>query len=95
MAVKSRVIKGETNVAPPWQPCDTTEHEILAIQALMLGKASEVQQHQFIAWFKRATAFDELEFRPSDERASCFAAGKRFVALQCFSLAKARLPAPR
>jgi hypothetical protein len=88
-------IQGKTNTAPPWEPAAVTPAEIQCIQALTRGEATKDQQALFVKWMERATAVGELEFRPSGERESNFAAGKRFVGLQFFTLAKTFLPDPR
>ena len=80
-------IAGVARITPPWEPTPALPVEIASIKALMAGKASEHQQGVFIEWLKRASGVGELEFRPDSERASAFASGKRFVAMQFFSLA--------
>jgi hypothetical protein len=89
---KTRV-KGETNLAAPWTPTETTPAEIGAIKALVEGKADERQQLLLVEWLARASGVTELEFRPGPEgeRASAFAGGKRFVGQQFFQLAKTSL----
>jgi hypothetical protein len=91
-ARRPSTIKGQTNLAPPWEPCEVSIDELSAIHALVVGEASKDQQFRFLEWFKRATAVNEMEFRPSGERESNFAAGKRFVGIQVFTLAKSHLP---
>lgn len=95
VARKQPVIKGTTVIRPPWEPCDNTLNEHLAIHALVTGKATADQQLLFMEWFKRATGIGEMEFRPDDERASNFASGKRFVALHFFNLVRTHPPQPK
>lgn len=90
-----QIIQGRTNQSPPWEPVAVEKAEITAIQALVSGLATKDQQGLFVEWLKRATAIGELEFRATGERESTFAAGKRFVGLQFFTLAKASLPDPK
>jgi hypothetical protein len=90
-----RTLQGRTNTAPPWEPAETDYAEVSAIQALIRGDASHDQQLVLVRWIEKATACDELEFRASGERESNFAAGKRFVGLQFFTLGKTILPDPR
>lgn len=90
MATKQ--IQGRTNQSEPWQPAPVTPSEIEAIQALAAGVANDAQQLAFLRWLEKATAVGELEFRGDSDRASAFAAGKRFVGLQFFTLCKAALP---
>lgn len=86
------LIQGQTNTAPPWQPAPVTQAEMGAIRALTIGEANKDQQLLIVKWIEKASAVGELEFRASGERESNFAAGKRFVGLQFFTLAKTFLP---
>lgn len=90
-ARKTAFIKGQTTIAPPWQPCEVSRPEHAAIKALFEGKATEDQQHQFIEWFRRATAMGDMEFHPLGDRESCFASGKRFIGRMFFTLVKSSL----
>lgn len=87
-----RSIKGLTNQSPPWEPTPVEPFEIAAIQALSRGEASQSHQLNIVRWLERSTGVSELEFRAAGERESNFAAGKRFIGLQFFSLVKARMP---
>lgn len=78
-----------TPQAPPWEPLEPTLAEIAAVQALMRGDATDVQQRNFVQWLERTTGADEMEFRAGGERESNFAAGKRFIGLQFRSLSRA------
>lgn len=91
-APKRSTIKGQALIAPPWEPCETTKPEFHAIQALVHGDATKEQQAVFVGWLKRATAINEMEFRPDSERATTFASGKRFVGQLFFTLAQATPP---
>jgi hypothetical protein len=83
---------GKTNTGAPWEPTPVDPAEVRAIKAMCRGEATEAQQLLIVKWVERATGVSELEFRPDGERASNFAAGKRFVGLQFFTLAKSALP---
>ena len=89
--VKALVPDG-TPPAPPWQPVASTYPEVSAIHALSRGDANPEQQALVMRWLAKATAVNELEFRPDGERESNFAAGKRFVGIQFFALVKTELP---
>jgi hypothetical protein len=80
---------GQAHLPPPWAPTVAEPADISAIKALVAGNANEAQQLRAVEWLKRATAVGELEFRPDSDRATAFAAGKRFVAIQFFTLAQA------
>jgi hypothetical protein len=87
-----RKISGTTNTVAPWVPANADPADLESIKAITRGLANEDQQIRFVEWLKRATGVAEMEFRPDSERSSAFAAGKRFVGLQFFSLAQSRLP---
>lgn len=89
---KRRVIKGAADTRAPWDPVETDMAELGAIKALMAGTASEYQQGLIVKWLQRATAVGEMSYRPSSDRDSAFAEGKRFVGLQFFTLAKTASP---
>jgi hypothetical protein len=93
VTTKQTRVKAATNLTDPWQPIEPTLAEVHAIKALVAGKATEHQQSLVVEWIAKATAVTSLEFRPGPDgdRASAFAAGKRFVGLQFFQLAKAIL----
>jgi hypothetical protein len=92
--MKQKIV-GKTNTAPPWEPTPVDPAEVYAIQALVRGQATEDQQLALVKWIERATGVSELEFRPGGERETNFAAGKRFVGLQFFTLAKTAIPEAR
>lgn len=94
VAMEQKLV-GETNIAPPWKPTPVDSAEVHAIQAVVRGEATDAQQRLLVKWLERATGVSELEFRPGGERESNFAAGKRFVGLQFFTLAKTTIPDPR
>lgn len=91
----TQAIVGKTNQSPPWEMEPATLAEVGAIRALVSGEANVDQQRQFVKWLEKATAVGELEFRAHSDRESSFAAGKRFVGLQFFILAKAHMPSAK
>lgn len=93
--MKDKPVTGQTNLAPPWQPASVEPMDIQAIRAIARGEATKDQQVRFTGWLKRASAVEEMSYRPASERDSAFAEGKRFVGLQFFSLANTFLPDPR
>jgi hypothetical protein len=92
-APKKPGIDGTFAMAPPWQPAEATRADVGAIQALVAGTANEYQQQLVVKYLMRVTCVKEMEFRPESDRASAFAAGKRFVGVQFFQLATSVLPA--
>ncbi len=73
----------------PWVPVDYDLADVGAIQAVAGGTANEDQQKRVM----RLLVDDicgtyDLSFRPDNERASCFAEGKRYVGLQLVKLIK-------
>ena len=86
--MKRALTAPDAALPPAWTPTVTLHDELTAIKAIVAGKATDTQQAAFVGWLAKATGVTELEFRPSGERESAFAAGKRFVGLQFFSLAK-------
>lgn len=90
--MSERRLVAKTTIPPAWEPTVTTPAEVTAIKALLIGKASETQQRVFVEWLARATEVEASEFRPSGDRESVFAGGKRFVGRQFFSLATAHVP---
>ena len=72
----------------PWKPAEWDVEDGYAIQAVMMGRASEAQQRramQFIVHSLCATY--DLSYRPSSDRDTAFAEGKRFVGLQLVKFA--------
>lgn len=71
----SRVIPG------PHLPTEATAAEINAVKAIFAGQASEPQQRLGLAWIIKASALEDLSYRPGDMQATAFAEGKRRVGL--------------
>jgi hypothetical protein len=76
-----------TAISPafPWAPAAYDDDIIYAFRALVQGVANSGQQKRVWAYLMLVCGEGDLEFRPDNfggERASAFASGKRFVALQ-------------
>lgn len=70
------------NVPPEFQKADCT-----ALIALAAGSANEFQQRRILDLIvNRLAETYGLSYRPGDDRATCFAEGKRFVGLQIVKL---------
>jgi hypothetical protein len=70
--------------ALPWAPPVYDDDVIYAVRALAHGIANKGQQERVWAYLMFVCGVDDLEFRPDNlggDRASAFAAGKRFVGL--------------
>lgn len=85
MAAKKRPDAPLPWVPPPYDPADA-----YAIKRLVDGTATPDDQKRAMDWIVRiACATYDLEFRPDEaggDRASSFAAGKRFIGLQIVKL---------
>jgi len=70
----------------PWFPVEFEDADVFALQALEAGVANEGQQKRAMTFVREKLCEENrLEFWPGGEdgrRASDFAGGKRFVALQ-------------
>ena len=67
----------------PWKPAEWDAEDGYAIQAVMSGRASEAQQRHamtFIVYHICGTY--DLSYRPTSDRDTAFAEGKRRVGLQ-------------
>jgi len=80
----------------PWVPPAWTNEDAGAIQALIRGEAQPHQQQRAIKYIVEALcgAYD-LSFRPSGDRDTTFAEGRRFVGLQIVKLSKINVAAMR
>jgi len=70
----------------PWTPVPFKKADVIALQNLSQGNASDLQQKRVLAWILNSVCeLHGLSFRPEDmggTRATDFAEGKRFAALQ-------------
>lgn len=75
-------------MSDPWKPYKDTEGERTAIQAVFDGVATEGQQKACLEAIFNICGLDDLSYRPTSDRDTAFAEGKRFVGLQILKLAK-------
>jgi hypothetical protein len=67
----------------PWYPPAYELADIMAVKGLAAGTASADQQQRAIKWIiENACAAYELSYRPTSDRDTSFAEGRRFVGLQ-------------
>ena len=67
----------------PWKPCEWEQPDAAAVQAVAYGRATEDQQRRAIKFIvENLCGTFDLSFRPSSDRDTAFAEGKRFVGLQ-------------
>ena len=67
----------------PWYPPEYEPADVSAIKGLFAGTASPEQQQRALKWIiESACATYELSFRPTSDRDTAFAEGRRFVGLQ-------------
>lgn len=77
---------------PAWQRCEVSQVDAQAIHAMHAGNANEAQQKNFMRWLSsQASPTLGLAFDPTNERASAFEAGRRFVALKIIEVVKTPL----
>lgn len=80
--------------AEPWIPPEYEVEDAHAVQAVMYGRASEDQQKRAMAFIlNQVCGTYDLSYRPSSDRDSAFAEGKRFVGLQMVKLARLNIAA--
>lgn len=73
----------------PWASFEAEPADTAAIQALATGTANAgQQQHALKLIVERLCGTYDLSFRPGDDRATCFAEGKRHVGSQIVRLTK-------
>ena len=67
----------------PWYPPEYEKADIRALKNLAAGTASPEQQQRAMKWIiERACATYDLSYRPTSDRDTSFAEGRRFVGLQ-------------
>ena len=67
----------------PWYPPEYELSDVCALKGLANGTATPEQQQQALKWIiERACATYELSYRPTSDRDTTFAEGRRFVGLQ-------------
>lgn len=78
--------------AEPWKPPHYEIEDAGAIQALLRGEALPHQQQRALAYIiEKVCGTYDMSFRPTSERDTCFAEGKRFVGTQLVKLTKVNL----
>lgn len=76
----------------PWKPAQWEEADGQAIQAVLLGRASEDQQKRAMVFIiHNICGTYDLSYRPTGDRDTVFAEGKRFVGLQLVKFAQLNL----
>lgn len=82
--------------AEPWKPVDYEIEDAGALQAVMLGRASEDQQRRAMKFVvERICGTYDLSYRSEKPNDTAFAEGKRFVGLQLVKFAVLNLAAIR
>lgn len=81
--------------ASPWKPFDWEPADVAAIQALSRGEATPDQQKRALDWIITSAGTYDLSYRPSSDRDTAFAEGRRFVGLQIVTKLKLNLAAIR
>lgn len=75
--------------AEPWKPVEWTPEDAYAVQAVMYGRASEDQQKRAMAFIvNQICGTYDLSYRPTSDRDTAFAEGKRMVGLQLVKFAQ-------
>lgn len=80
--------------AEAYKPARYENHEAFAIKALAAGEATPEQQRTALSWIVQGAAgLDDLAWFPGGlegDRATSFAAGRRFVGSQIYKLVNIR-----
>lgn len=80
----------------PWMPVEWEPEDAHAVQAVMYGRASEDQQKRAMRFIvEQVCATNDLSYRPSSDRDTAFAEGKRYVGLQLRKFAQINIAALR
>jgi hypothetical protein len=73
----------------PWKPAEWEPEDAYAVQAVMTGRASEEQQRRAMNFIvHQVCGTYDLSYRPTSDRDTAFAEGKRFVGLQMVKFAQ-------
>lgn len=84
------------SAADPWKPTEWEPADVAAIQALTRGEATADQQRRAVDYIIRDIAGTyDMSYRPSSDRDTAFAEGKRFVGLQIVKAVNLNLAAIR
>jgi hypothetical protein len=80
----------------PWHPAEWEPEDAFAVQAVMYGRAGEDQQKRAMNFIvHQICGTYDLSYRPTSDRDTAFAEGKRFVGLQCVKFAQLNIAALR
>lgn len=89
---KQRTARGRIPNVPraePWKPAEWEPEDGYAVQAVMAGRASEEQQRRAMLFLvNQVCGTYDLSYRPTSDRDTAFAEGKRFVGLQLVKFAR-------
>jgi len=73
----------------PWTPAEYDKPVVYALKALERGDATPEQGKLALHWIVQTLCKkDDLSYRPTSDRDTAFAEGKRFVGLQIVKLLK-------
>jgi len=73
----------------PWYPPEYELADISAIKGVAAGTATEEQQKRAMKWIiENCCATYEMSYRPTSDRDTAFAEGRRFVGSQIVKLIK-------
>lgn len=78
----------------PFLPCEYEQADVVAMQALYAGAASQVEQQRAFAWILKLTGINDEPFFPGGEdgrRMTDMALGKQNVGRQIMKLVKLNL----
>jgi hypothetical protein len=79
-----------------WHPAQWEPEDGFAMQAVMYGRASEEQQKRAMRFLlNEICGTYDLSYRPTSDRDTAFAEGKRFVGLQLVKFAQLNIAALR
>lgn len=80
----------------PWIPAEWDPEDAHAVQAVMYGRGSEEQQKRAMKFLVNEVCRTyDLSYRPTSDRDTAFAEGKRFVGLQLVKFAQINIAALR
>jgi len=78
----------------PWKPTEWQPEDAHAVQAVMQGRASEEQQRRAMRFLvHQICGTYDLSYRPSSDRDTAFAEGKRYVGLTLVKFANLNIAA--
>lgn len=78
----------------PWEQAGYTKRDIVAMQALMEGKADADQQKRALDWIvNNVCKTYDMSYRPDSDRDTAFAEGKRYCGNQIIHALKLKVGA--